>query len=189
VEVLATCEGSDGCPLCNHIAAFARAGYDHAMTESRSEELKRRLGELNRRIAEKRALQDVEHLRSALQQVGIAYEFHLDAKPLFDWAVDKYNINQYGWLDAPVLHGEWQSSHDLLTHFSQLATSENLRGKAHFIWVYGPDSAFTFELTDLMQDKDILQMFFEQDSEFWIADTTGAWCFVAHHEGGFYFTR
>ena len=157
-----------------------------------SEHSKRRLQEKliaqNERITEQRRKDGVAPALKAFKISSVPYEWIPDARQLFDWVNDTFPVNTWGWFDESpdfeIIDESSSNSEEALILFRQLAEEHNLADAArvHFLWVYGPDSAFTFYLDEVI-DTDILKELFETDSEFWIAEKTGKWCFIVHHEG------
>lgn len=162
------------------------------VAEDRKRLLQEKLDALNERLAEQRSQQDVEHLVQAFKAAIVSYDWCSDARPIFSWVVNTFNVNAWGWFD--------QSPQYTVEDFSPANTEESLAllkqlvaehkldpaDRVYFLWVYGPGSAFSFTLAEVLE-LDIVRLLFETDCEFWLAEHTGKWCFIVHHEGTAHF--
>lgn len=157
------------------------------MTEERKRRLQEKLTALNERLTEQHLHEEVAHIVDAFG-IHISFEWFPDARPIFHWVTDEFKVNAWGWFDESpefkIINETYANSDDALKLFKQLAEEHDLANgtRVQFLWVYGPESVFSFNL-DAVINREVLKVLFETDSEFWIAEITGRWCFIVHHEG------
>lgn len=157
------------------------------MSEERKRRLQEKLDALNERLTQLRRHQEVAGIVEAFAEANVSFEWTPDARPIFHWVTDVFKINAWGWFDESpqfkIIDGTYDTCDDSLESFRQRAKEHSLsEARVHFLWVYGPESVFTFNLNDVIKSQS-LKVLFETDSEYWIAETTGRWCFIVHHEG------
>jgi|AGTN01.2.fsa_nt_gi hypothetical protein len=163
------------------------------MSEERKRRLKEKLDALDERLTALRLHQEVAQIVEVFGVSNLSFEWTPDARQIFHWVTDEYKVNAWGWFDQSpefkIIDGTYSNSYDALKVFRQLANEHKLvdehnnsDARVHLVWVYGPESAFTLNLHEVI-NSEILKVLFQTDSEFWIAETTGQWCFIVHHEG------
>lgn len=157
------------------------------MSEERKRRLQEKLAALDERLTALRRQQEVAHIGEAFGLSNVTFEWTSDARQIFHWVTEEFKVNAWGWFDESplfrIIEGTYDRSDNALESFRKLVEDHKLsESRVHFLWVYGPESVFTFNLSDVLNNA-ILKVLFETDSEFWIAEPTGKWCFIVHHEG------